>query len=189
MFVNYRPVSILPIFSKIFERVIYNRLLSYINKFNILNDNQFGFRKDHSTSSALLQLYDKSSSAIDQNKFTIGIFLDLSKAFDTANHYILFEKLQHYGIRGKALDWFKSYFSNRFQFVQYNGVCSQKMTIQCGVPQGSILGPLLFLFYINDICNVSTIFHMILFADDTNIFHSNQNLPDLINQVNSELNR
>jgi hypothetical protein len=119
----------------------------------------------------------------------IKISSHLSKAFDTVNHYILFEKLQHYGICGKALDWFKSYFSNRFQFVQYNGVCSQKMIIQCGVPQRSILGPLLFLLNINDICNVSTIFHMILFADDTNVFHSHQNLPDLINQVNYELNK
>ena len=123
MFVNYRPVSILPIFSKIFERVIYKRLLSYINKFHILNDNQFGFRKDYSTSLALLQLYDKISSAIDQNKFTIGIFLDLSKAFDNVNHYILFEKLQHYGIRGKALDWFKSYF-NQSYFKSYFKVIS-----------------------------------------------------------------
>jgi hypothetical protein len=90
MFINYRPVSILPIFSKIFERVTYIRLLSYINKFHILNDNPFGFRNDHSTPLALLcmQLYDKISSAIDQNKFTIGLFLDLSKAFDTVNHYI-----------------------------------------------------------------------------------------------------
>ena len=186
---NYRPISVLPIFSKVLERVVYNRLLSYMDKFHILIDNQFGFRKDHSASLALLQLYDKISLAIDQSEFTIGIFLDLSKAFDTVNHNILFDKLQHYGIRGTALNWFKSYFSNRMQFVQYNGVCSQKTVIECGVPQGSILGPLLFLIYINDICNVSSIFQLILFADDTNVFCSGKNLPYLMNQANRELNK
>ena len=120
---------------------------------------------------------------------TIGIFLDLSKAFDTVNHNILFHKLQHYRIRGIALDWFKNYFSNRQQFVQYNGICSQKMTIECGVPQGSILGPLLFFLYVNDICNVSSIFPFVLFADDTNLFYSHKNISDLIDQVNRELNK
>ena len=122
-----------------------------MDRLHILVDNQCGFRSGHSTSLALLQLYNKISSAIDLNEFTIGIFLDLSKAIDTVNHSILFDKLQHYGIRGVALDWFKSYFSNRLQFVQFNGVYSKKNPICCGVPQGSILAPLLFLLYINDI--------------------------------------
>lgn len=99
---NYRPILVLPIFSKVFERLVYNHLLNYLDKCGILTEHQYGFRKNHSTSLALVQLYDKISSVIERNEFTIGIFLDLSKAFDTVNHNILFAKIQHYGIRGKA---------------------------------------------------------------------------------------
>jgi hypothetical protein len=134
-----------------------------------------------------LQLYNKISSAIDKNEFTIGIFLHLSKAFDTVSHDILFDKLPHYGIRGTALDWFKSYLNNRLQYVQYNGVCSNKTPIHCWVPQGSILSPLLFLIYINDICNASSSSQLILFVDDTNLFYSHKELQFLVNPVNHEL--
>ena len=147
-FTNYRPVSILPSFSKFLERIVYNRLLNYIDKNKILCDSQYGFRKKHSTSLALIDIYDKISSAIDRREFAVGIFLDLSKAFDAVNHNILFDKLNYYGIRGLSLDWFKSYLSNRFQYVEFNGCRSSRKLISCGVPQGSILGPLLFLLYI-----------------------------------------
>ena len=105
------------------------------------------------------------------------------------NHNILFAKIQHYGIRGKASHWFRSYFSNRQQFVQYNGACSQKKFMECGVPQGSILGPLLFLLYVNDICNVSSVFHFVLFSDDTNLFYANKDLSSLSEHVNQELHK
>ena len=117
----------------------------------------------------------------------IGIFLDLSKAFDTLNHAILIRKLQSYGIRGQALSWFKDYLSNRKQYVTFNGTDSCLLAISCGVPQGSSLGPLLFLLYVNDICNASPLLSFILFADDTNIFCSHSNLQTLINTLNSEL--
>ena len=186
-FTNYRPISILPAFSKILERIVYNRILSYLNERNILSDSQFGFRKNHSTEYALSILYDRLSNAIDNNEYTAGIFLDLSKAFDTINHQILLEKLNHYGIRGVAHSWISSYLSNRKQFVQYDSVCSAHSVISCGVPQGSILGPLLFLIYINDLCNVSKVLDFILFADDTNIFFSHRNEDYLQNTLNVEL--
>ena len=148
VFTNYRPVSILPSFSKFIERIIYNRFFEYFNKYNILYDKQYGFRKNHSTSLALVDLYDKISTAIDQKEIAVWIFLDLSKAFDTVNHSILFDKLKHYGIRGLAFEWVKSYFSNRLQFIQFNDCFSASKNISCGVPQGSILGPLFFLLYI-----------------------------------------
>ena len=187
IFTNYRPVSILPAFSKILEKVVYNRLLKFLNKFNILSDNQYGFRKHHSTAYALTHLYDKISSAIDNQECTVGIFIDLSKAFDTVDHCILLEKLEHYGIRGSALNWFASYLSGRSQFVDFNGYRSSSCQIRCGVPQGSILGPLLFLIYNNDICNVSKVLDFILFADDTNIFFSHKDERLLSQTLNSEL--
>ena len=139
LFTNYRPISVLPSFSKFFERVIYNRLMQYLMNFNILCSNQYGFRNNHSTALALIDLHDKISTAFDRGEFSVGFFHDLSKAFDTANHIILFDKLEHYGIRGLALDWIRSYFSNRKQYVEYNGHRSLRNEISCGVPQGSIL--------------------------------------------------
>ena len=120
-----------------------------------------------------MHLYDKLSYAIDQREYTMGIFIDLSKAFETVNHEILFDKLEHYDVRGIALKWFKSYLSNRLQFVYFNDHCTSSNIITCGVLQGSILGPLLFLLYINDICNTSNVLELVLFADDTNVvfFH------------------
>lgn len=137
----------------------------------------------------MIHLYDKITSAIDRKEFTVGIFLDLSKAFDTVNHNILFDKLEHYGIRGVALDWIKNYFCDRLQYVQYNDCISKSNLIQCGVPQGSILGPLLFLLYINDISYVSNVLDLILFADDTNLFYSHKDLSHLTSILNCEMNK
>jgi len=186
-FSNYRPISVLPTFSKIVEKLTCNRLVSYLSKHTILCCNQFGFRSNHDTSMAVIDMVDKISSAMDSNQFSIGVFVDLSKAFDTLNHKILLAKLNHYGIRGIALDWFKSYLSNRYQYVEYNGVKSNLCRITCGVPQGSVLGPVLFLLYINDIVNASKSLELILFADDTNLFMSDANLDRLIATVNSDL--
>ena len=160
--------------------------MNYLNKYKILSDNQFGFRKNHSTQLALTLLYDKISSAID-NMITVGIFIDLSKAFDTVNHQILLDKLQYYGVRRVAHDSFSNYLQNRQQFVQYNGTNSSYHNIKCGVPQGSILGPLLFLIYVNDLRNVSKALDFILFADDTNIFFLHKNLNILEKTLNEEL--
>ena len=134
-FTNYRPISILPSFSKILEKVISNRLISYMEKYNILSCSQYGFRKNHSTYMALMSLYDKVSEAIDKNEFCVGIFIDLSKAFDTLHHSILLKKLEFYGIRGNANLLLKSYLSNRQQYVLYNLTQSSLKKICCGVPK------------------------------------------------------
>ena len=188
LFSNYRPVSLLPSFSKILERLVFDRCVSYLDTHEILNDKQFGFRPKHSTYMAIAQLVDKINTAVEKNETTIGVFLDLSKAFDTIDHNILLHKLEHYGFRGIVLDWFKSYLSSRNQYVSYNNCKSDLREIVCGVPQGSILGPLLFILYVNDITNASNVLDFLLFADDTTIVYSHKDINSKTDVVNKELN-
>jgi hypothetical protein len=187
VFSNYRPVSVLPLFSKILERLMYNRLLSFVNKYDLLYKYQFGFRPKHSPELALVCLVEKISNALENGDYVLGLFLDFSKAFDTVNHEILLSKLDYLGVRGVALKWFESYLSQRSQHVVYNDVASSSLTIKCGVPQGSILGPLLFLLYINDLAGVSNCLFSLLFADDSNMFITGKNLDDLISTMNTEM--
>ena len=186
-FTNYRPISILPSISKLLEKVVYSRIYNFISYHNILTDQQFGFRPKRSTLMAINDLYCKIASNLDQKLHTVGIFLDLSKAFDTINHSILLDKLTNYGIRGLTNDWLKSYLCDRQQRVLFNNTLSSPETVSCGVPQGSILGPLLFLLYINDLPSCTSIPHFVLFADDTNILFSHQDPKALETQVNNEL--
>ena len=165
---NYRPVSTLPIFGKIFEKIIYSRLYNYFVSKGILHDRQFGFRKQHLTSHVLNYSIDKIKQSIE--KGDLGIFIDLSKAFDTIDHKILINKLNHCGVRGNTLSLTESYLSNRKQCVSALGEISEQLVVIFGVPQGSCLDPLLFLIYINDISNICKSNELILFADDTNIF-------------------
>ena len=184
---NYRPISLLSVFSKIIEKVMYKRLYDFLELHNILYNFQFGFRASHSINHALISLTEMIKNTLDNKRFGCGIFLDLQKAFDTVNHEILLNKLEHYGIRGIALTWFRSYLSNREQYVSVNGYNSKNLNVTCGVPQGSVLGPLLFLIYINDIPNTSSKFAFYLFADDTSIYFESGNLEQLQKVVNSEL--
>ena len=167
---NYRPISTLPVFGKIFEKIIYNRLYSFLQSKNILHENQFGFRKNHSTSHAINYSVTHINSCLKRKHHVLGIFIDLSKAFDTIDHKKLLYKLDRYGIRGMAHNLLKSYLSNRLQYTSTLGENSEKLTVLYGVPQGSVLGPLLFLLYVNDIINCNKNGNFILFADDTNIF-------------------
>ena len=163
------------------------RLDTFLNLSEIIYNFQFGFRKNYSTNHALLSIVEQIRSALDKNMFTCGVFIDLEKAFDTVNHQILLSKLNHYGIRGVANKWFSSYLSNRYQKVSLNGESSQRLPITCGVPQGSILGPLLFLLYINDMhlaMEHSIIYH---FADDTNLLYSCKSFKVLRKNVNKDL--
>ncbi|XP_065671806.1 uncharacterized protein LOC136089681 [Hydra vulgaris] len=177
---NYRPISILSCFSKILERVMYNRLYSFLNVNNILFHKQFGFKSSHSTDHAITHLVHDIFKGFDEDKYTLGVFIDLSKAFDTVNHQILLSKLKSYGIINTNLSWFDSYLTNRKQFISYDSGKTEYKSITCGVPQGSILGPLLFLVYINDLYKFSNILNLILFADDTNLFYSSNDISNVV---------
>ena len=184
---NYRPMPFLSVFSKIIEKVMYKRLYNFLELNNILYSYQFGFRSSHSINHALISLTEMIKNTSDNKRFGCCIFLDLQKAFDTVNHEILLNKLKHYGIRGIALAWFQSYLSNREHYVSVNGYNSRNLNVTCGVPQGSVLGPLLFLIYINDIPNTSSKLAFYLFADDTSIYFESENLEQLQKIVNCEL--
>ena len=168
-FDNYRPISLLPCLSKVIERVVYNQLYSFFESNKLFFFSQHGFRKLHSTESAVLQFIDRILNHLDNNRLPLAIFIDLSKAFDTIDHDILLHKLAFYGIRNTSLNWFRSYLSERSQFVIFNETSSSLLPNTVGVPQGSILGPLLFIIYMNDLCNVTNNFKPILYADDTTL--------------------
>ena len=165
-FNNYRPIALLPKFSKMFEKLLEKRLNSFLTKYNIINESQYGFQSVRSTAMAINDLVESVADALDNKMSTIGVFIDLKKAFDTLNHEILVKKLEHYGIQGIASKWIISYLTSRKQYVNIQDTSSEHKEILCGIPQGSTLGPKLFIIYINEICNISPTLKFTLFADE-----------------------
>ena len=184
---NYRPISLLSNIEKIYEKVMYSRLIAFLDSHNLIYARQFGFRKGHSTVHALIDITERIRKCLDKGEFAGGVFVDLQKAFDTVDHKILLSKLEHYGIRGCCNDWFRSYLSERLQFVTICNSNSSSRQISHGVPQGSTLGPLLFLIYINDLhlaIKHSETFH---FADDTHLLHFAKTISSLCSKINADL--
>ena len=187
---NYRPISLLSVINKLMEKLMFKRISKFIEKYNILYEYQFGFRKDHSTTLAIMEIHENIINTLVKGSYIAGLYLDLSKAFDTVDHEILVSKLEHYGIRGPPLKWFHSYLKNRTQYTLANGTKSDVRNINYGVPQGSVLGPLLFLLYTNDMPNCLPESHKTrLFADDSNIFITSQSPYTLKNELKTAIGR
>ena len=186
---NYQPISSLSIFDKLLEKIVYKRLYDFLRKNNVLYKYQFGFRKNHSTAMAILEAVDFCYENMDSNNKIVGIYFDLQKAFDTVDHNLLLNKLYHVGIRGLMHNWLTNYLSNRKQYTSINGVFSEMGDIVCGVPQGSVLGPLLFLIYVNDISTAVSDNSLRLFADDTNLFIFGSDLSELETTANDYLKK
>ena len=184
---NYRPISMLSDIKKILEKLMYKRLYTFLNNNNIIYNLQFGFRKHYSTSHALINITENIRKTLDDRNIGYGVLVDFQKAFDTVDHQILLAKLNHYGIHGASNDWFKSYLSNCNHYVSINGFDSGLTSINCGVPQGCVLGPLLFLLYINDLNQAIKFCKVHHFADDTNLLHLSNSIKKLNKLVNTDL--
>lgn len=185
---NYRPISVLPALSKIAEAEMHSQLSTYLAYFLLFYSSQYGFRKGHSTEFASLEFVDKIMSTLAEREIYLSVFMDLSKAFDSIDHQILFDKLVHYGVKPSAVNLIKSYLSNRKQYVEIGGMKSAMGTIDIGVPQGSILGPLLFLVYINDISTSSELLSTILYAEDSTFSANINNLGQTDDEISQRMN-
>ena len=184
---NFRPISLLSNIEKLFEKLIHKRMMEFVDQNKLTFERQFGFRSKHSTVHSLITITEEIKKAIDKGEYTCGVFIDFEKAFDTVDHNILLKKLEHYGFRGITNDWFKSYLSDRKQFVTISGHESDHKNIIHGVPQGSVLGPILFILYINDLSNAIIYSRTFNFADDTAILYSGINPKQIKKRVNIDL--
>ena len=184
---NYRPISLLSNIEKILEKLMYKRLYTFLNNNNIIYNLQCGFRKQYSTFHALINITENIRKALDDRNLGYGVFVDFQKAFDTVDHQILLAKLNHNEIHGVSDDWFKSYLSNCNQHVSINGFDSGLTSINCGIPQGSVLGPLLILLCINDLDQAIKFCKVHHFVDDTNLLYLSNSIKKLSKPVNTDL--
>ena len=189
---NYRPITSLSVFSKLFEKLVHKRMNSFISRYKLIKPNQFGFQKNKCTSDAILEFLENVYDSFNENKHYLAVFLDFSKAFDTISHDILLRKLEHMGFRGPIYQWIKSFLTNRKQYVNLGGSSSDILDTKMGVPQGSTLGPLLFILYINDMSNSLENLKIVHFADDSTIhttLNKNMNIAPQINTSLSCINK
>ena len=185
---NYRPISILPVLSKVLEKHVHESLSEFLHTYNLLHKTQSGFRTQHSCETALVNMIDLWMNAIDSGKMVGVVLVDFKKAFDLVDHQILIDKLEIYGIKGEALSWFNTYLTNRKQQVAINNCKSDFKQISYGVPQGSILGPLLFLLFINDLPLYTSNVFTDLYADDTTLYDVQDSMEQIGNTLQSSLN-
>ena len=186
---NYRPISVLPVLSKILEKAVHSNLISFLEDENLLNDCQYGFRSKRSTKLASTLFCDEIRREIDAGKMVGAVYIDLSKAFDTIGHAILFKKLEMYGVNRQELDWFVDYLFGRSQLVEINNTRSDKEPIYCGVPQGSILGPLLFIVFYNDFAESLAHSRLIMYTDDTVVYVAEKDVKNIEMKLNEDLER
>ena len=185
---NYRQISMLPCFSKILERIMHDGIYKYLQENKILFLKQFGFQFGHSNEHRIIQSVDQIFEAFENNLYTLSVIVDLSKAFDAVDYTILLKTFKLYGIRGNKHNWIKNFLSNRKQYIEIDPTTRTSLElVKCGVPQGSILTPLLFLLYAIDLKNASRLLDPIMFADDTNLFYNHKNIHCLFSDVNKEL--
>ena len=186
---NYRPISILSVIAKILEKLIFNQLYSYLSSNSIIDVNQSGFRPQHSTATALLNVTEDWLDSLDKGDIVGMVTIDLKKAFDTVDHAILFDKLKLIGLDKRACEWFLNYLTDRRQYTVVNGVKSDELNVICGIPQGANLGPLLFTIYVNEISNCIKKCSISLYADDTCIYYPGKTTETIENVINADLIR
>jgi len=186
IFDNYRPISVLPIVSKVIEKIVHKQLMNFLDENKLLSTRQFGFRAKMSTELAATLLLDDIRKNVDKGQLVGAVFVDLSKAFDTISHSKLLTKLPSYGIDGKERTWFEDYLFNRSAQVSYNDVLSEAQQLKSGVPQGSILGPLLFVLFFNDITDIIDT-NIVKYADDTVIYWADKDVTNLSKILTNEM--
>lgn len=185
---NYRPISLLSVISKVLEKIVHKRLTAFLKEKRVLTERQFGFREKHSTIHAIQQLVGEIINGFENEMNCVAVFLDIKKCFDSCNHRKILDKLEHYGVREGTLQWFESYLSDRYQYVESNGQTSCKIELQLGVPQGSILSPVLMSIMNNDLPSCLKSGSCVLFADDTTVYVIGRNLKFLLARAQKSLN-